>query len=82
MEKGWIRPSKLPAGVLILFIPKPDRTIRLYIDYRSLNKVTIKNRYPLPLVSKMLNQLSRAKIFTKLDLQDAYYRLHIKEGDK
>ena len=68
MEKGWIRPSKLPAGILILFVLKLDRTIRLYIDYRGLNKVTIKNRYPLLLVSKMLDQLSRAKIFIKLDL--------------
>jgi hypothetical protein len=72
----------LPVGVLILFILKPDRTIRLYIDYYGLNKVTIKNRYLLPLVSEMLDQLSRVKIFTKLDLQDAYYRLRIKEGDK
>jgi hypothetical protein len=82
MEKGWIRPSKLLAGVLILFVLKLDRTIRLYIDYRGLNKVTIKNRYLLPLVSKMLDRLSRAKIFTKLDLQDAYYRLRIKKGDE
>jgi hypothetical protein len=55
MEKGWIRPSKLPAGVLILFIPKLDRTIRLYVDYRGLNKVIIKNRYLLLLVSEMLD---------------------------
>jgi len=54
-EKGWIRPSKSPAGTPILFIPKPDGTIRLYIDYHGLNKVTIKNRYLLPLISKMLD---------------------------
>jgi len=68
LEKGWIRPSKLPVGALILFIPKLDGTIRLYIDYHGLNKIIIKNRYLLLLVSKMLDQLSRAKIFTKLDL--------------
>jgi hypothetical protein len=55
MEKGWIRPSKSLAGVLILFILKLDRTIRLYIDYRGLNKVIIKNYYLLLLVSKMLD---------------------------
>ena len=72
----------MPVGVLILFILKLDGTIRLYIDYYGLNKVIIKNYYPLLLVSKMLDRLSRAKIFTKLDLRDAYYRLYIKEGDK
>ena len=68
MEKGWIWPSKSLAGVLILFILKLDKTIRLYVDYRGLNKVIIKNRYPLLLVSEILDRLSRAKIFTKLDL--------------
>jgi hypothetical protein len=82
IEKGWIWPSKSLVGVLILFVLKLDRTIRLYIDYYSLNKVTIKNCYLLLLVSKMLDWLFRAKIFIKLDLQDAYYRLYIKEGDK
>ena len=55
IKKGWIQPSKLLAGVLILFILKLDRTIRLYIDYRGLNKVIIKNRYLLLLVSKILD---------------------------
>ena len=68
LKKGWIWPSKLLIGILILFIPKQDKTMRLYIDYYSLNKVTIKNRYPLLLVSEMLDQFFRAKIFTKLDL--------------
>jgi hypothetical protein len=70
------------VGILILFILKLDRTIRLYIDYHGLNKVIIKNYYLLLLVSKILDRLSRVKIFIKLDLQDAYYRLRIKEGDK
>ena len=55
LKKGWIWLSKLPAGVPILFIPKQDGTIRLYIDYYSFNKVTIKNHYPLLLVSEMLD---------------------------
>ena len=52
------------------------------MDYRGLNKVTIKNRYPIPLVSEMLDRLSKARVFTKLDLRDAYHRLRIKEGDE
>jgi hypothetical protein len=72
----------LLVGAPILFVLKLDRTIRLYIDYRGLNKVIIKNHYLLLLVSEMLDRLSRAKIFIKLDLRDAYYRLRIKEGDK
>jgi hypothetical protein len=81
-EKGWIRPSKSPAGAPILFVPKADGTMRLCVDYRGLNKVTIKNRYPIPLVGEMMDRLSKAKLFTKLDLRDAYHRLRIKEGDE
>ncbi|UPX20316.1 uncharacterized protein EKO05_0010552 [Ascochyta rabiei] len=81
-EKGWIRPSKSPAGAPILFVPKPDGTMRLCVDYWGLNKITIKNRYPIPLVSEMMDRLSKAKVFTKLDLRDAYHRLQIKEGDE
>ena len=82
LKKGWIQPSKLLISILILFVPKQDKTIRLYIDYYSLNKVTIKNYYLLLLVSKMLDRLFKAKDFTKLDLQDTYYKLCIKKGDK
>jgi hypothetical protein len=80
--KGWIRPSKLLAGAPILFVPKSDGTMRLCVDYRGLNKVTIKNCYLILLVSEMLDRLLKAKVFTKLDLRDAYYRLQIKEGDE
>lgn len=82
LEKGWVRHSKSPAGAPILFVPKADGTLRLCVDYRGLNKITIKNRYPIPLVSEMLDRLSKASIFTKLDLRDAYHRLRIKEGDE
>ena len=68
MEKGWIWLSKSLVNTLILFVPKLNEIIRLYVDYRSLNKVIIKNCYLLPLVSEMLNRLSKVKIFTKLDL--------------
>jgi hypothetical protein len=68
--------------MLILFIPKADSTIRLYINYHSLNKVTIKNRYPIPLVSKILDRLLKVKLFTKLNLCNAYYRLRVKKRNK
>ena len=80
MEKGFIRKSQSPAGYLILFVPKKDRTLRLYIDYRKLNDITVKNRYPLPNISKLQDRLSGAKYFTKLDLRGAYNLIRIKAG--
>ena len=65
-----------------MFVPKKDGGLRLCVDYRGLNKVTIKNRTPLPLISKTLDRLRRSKRFTKLDLKDAYYRLRIRKGDE
>jgi hypothetical protein len=82
LKKGWIRASKSPSAAPILFVPKKDGSHRLCVDYRGLNKITIKNRYPLPLISELLDRLGHAKIFSKLDLRDAYHRLRIKEGDE
>ena len=82
LQKGWIRRSTSPAGAPILFIPKKTGGLRLCVDYRGLNAVTIKNRTPLPLISETLDRFGKAKIYTKLDLKDAYHRLHIKEGDE
>ena len=82
LAKGWIRHSISPAGAPILFVPKKDGGLRLYVDYRGLNQVTIKNRHPLPLISETLDRLSGAKLFTKLDLKDAYHHIRIKEGDE
>jgi hypothetical protein len=82
LERGWIRESKSPAGAPILFVPKADGSYRLCVDYRGLNAITIKNRYPLPLISELMDRLSHAKIFTKLDLRDAYHRLRIRKGDE
>ena len=79
---GWIRRSKSPAGAPILFVPKSDGSLRLCVDYRALNKVTVKNRHPLPLINETLDRLTGAKIFTKLDLRDAYHRIRIKRGDE
>ena len=80
LRKGWIRYSKSSAGAPIIFIPKPDGTLRLCVDYRALNSMTVKDRYPLPLIGEILDRLSGAQMFTKLDLRDAYHRIRIKEG--
>ena len=82
LANGWIRPSESPAGAPILFVPKKDGTLRLCVDYRGLNDVTIKNRCPLPLISETLDRLSGAWYFSKLDLKDAYHRIPIKRGDE
>ena len=82
LAKGWIRRSTSPAGSPILFVPKKGGGLRLCVDYRGLNKVTIKDRCPLPLISETLDRLQGCKYFTKLDLKDAYHRIRIKAGDE
>ena len=83
LTSGKICPSKSSAGAPILFVPKKEgRGLCLYVDYRSLNKVTILNRYPLPLMNELRDRVRGAKIFTKLDLKSAYNLFRIKEGDE
>ena len=82
LRRGYIRPSKSPAGYPILFVPKKDGTLRLCVDYRKLNEITIKNRYPLPLIDELRQQTSKAKIFTKLDIREAYHQIRIKQGEE
>lgn len=82
LRRGWIRPSQSPAGAPIIFVPKKDGSLRLCVDYRGLNELTIKNRYPLPLVGETMDRLAGAKIYTQLDLKDAYHRIRIREGDE
>src|SRR5438045_9419191 len=82
LERGWIVPLRSLAGAPILFILKKDGGLRLCVDYHSLNKVTIKNRYPLPLITEMLDHLVGAVRYTKIDLKDAYHCLHIKSSDQ
>ena len=82
LANGFIHPSKSPAGAPILFDKKSDRSLRLCVNYRGLNNITIKNRYPLLLVGESLDCLGRAKQFTQLDLTSAYHQMRIKEGDK
>jgi hypothetical protein len=82
LRKGYIRPSKSPAGYPILFVPKKNGKLRLCVDYRQLNDITIKNRYPLPLASELRDRLHGAQWFTTLDLKGAYNLIRIKEGDE
>ena len=81
LARGWIRKSESPAGSPILFVPKKDGGLRLCVDYRALNKVTVKNRHPLPLISETLDRLSGAAVYTKFDLRDAYHRIPIADKD-
>ena len=82
LANGFIRPSKSPAGASILFNRKLDGSPRLCVDYWGLNNITIKNQYPLPLISKLLDRLGQARRFPQFDLTNAYYRMRICEGDK
>ena len=81
LEKGFIRPSVSPWGAPVLFVKKKDGTRRLCIDYRLLNQVTIKNKYLLPLIDKLFDQLNGAKYFTKLDLRSGYHQVWIEPSD-
>lgn len=82
LKKGFIRRSESPAGAPVLFTPKKDGKLRLCVDYRALNKVTVKNRCPLPLISETLDRLRSARIFTKLDLKGAYNLVRVANGDE
>jgi hypothetical protein len=80
-QKGYICPSSSPWGAPVLFVSKKDGSMRMCIDYRSLNEVTIKNKYPLPRIDDLFDQLQGAKYFSKIDLRSGYHQLRIKEAD-
>ncbi len=82
LTNGFIKPSKSPTGAPILFDKKPNGSLRLCVDYRGLNNLTIKNWYPIPLVRKSLDRLGWARRFTQLDLTNTYHQMRIKEGDE
>jgi hypothetical protein len=81
LDKGFIRPRNSPWEAPVLFVKKKDGTLRLCIDYRQLNKVTVKNRYPLPRIDDLFDQLKGARVFSKIDLRFGYHQLRIKEQD-
>jgi hypothetical protein len=78
LDKGFIRPSVSPWGTPILFVKKNDGTFRICIDYRELNKITIKNKYPLPRIDDLFDQLQDVQIFSKIDLRSGYHQLRIR----
>jgi hypothetical protein len=82
LAKGYIKPSKSPYGAPILFVHKKDGTLRMCVDYRALNKATVKNRYPLPRIDDLFDRLSGAKVFSRIDLRSRYYQIRIAEGDE
>ena len=82
LAKGFIRRSHSPAGSPVIFVKKKDGTLRLCVDYRGLNAITIKNRTPLPLIDETLDRIRDAKIYTKLDLRGAYNLVRIKQGEE
>src|SRR5262249_14519100 len=81
LDKGLIRPSVSPWGAPVLFVKKKDGSFRMCIDYRKLNQVTVKNKYPLPRIDDLFDQLQSAKVFLKIDFRSGYHQLPIKEED-
>ena len=73
LGKEWIRQSKSPILALIVFAKKKDGSIKVWVDYRNLNRITVKNRYPLPLIPELTDRLVGSTIFTKLDIRQAYH---------
>ncbi|WMV25700.1 hypothetical protein MTR67_019085 [Solanum verrucosum] len=81
LEKGFIRPSQSPWGAPVLFVKKKDGSLRMCIDYRQLNRVTVKNKYPLPRIDDLFDQLQGASHFSKIDLRSGYHQVKVRECD-
>jgi hypothetical protein len=81
LDLGLIRPSVSPWGAPVIFVKKKDGSLRLCIDYRDLNRATVKNRYPMPQIDDLFDQMKGATVFSKIDLRSGYHQLRIKEGD-
>jgi hypothetical protein len=81
LEKGFIRPISSPWGFPAIFVKKKDQTLRMCVDYRPLNEVTIKNKYPLPRIDILFDQLTGARVFSKIDLRSGYHQIRIRPED-
>ena len=81
LDKGFIRSSVSPWGAPVLFVKKKDGTLRMCIDYQHINKVTVKNKYPLPRIEDLFDQLKGAGVFSKIDLPSGFYQLRVKDVD-
>jgi hypothetical protein len=81
LDKGYIHPSTSPWGCSALFVEKKDKELRLCVDYRPLNAVTIKNKYPLPCIDILFDQLAGAQVFYKIDLRSGYHQIKIRAED-
>ena len=81
LSKGFIRPSKSPWGAPVLFMKKKNGSLRLCIDYRQLNRVTIRNQYPLPRIDELFDQLQGSRVYSKIDLRSGYHQLRVQESD-
>jgi hypothetical protein len=81
LDKGYIRPSSSPWGNTTLFVKNKDGSLRMCVDYRPLNAVTIKNKYPLPRIDVLFDQLASAKVFSKIDLRSRYHQIKIRASD-
>ena len=81
LDKGFVRPSVSPWGALVLFLKKKYGTLRMCIDYRQINRVTIKNKYQLPRIEDLFVQLKGASVFSKIDLRSGYYQRRVKDVD-
>lgn len=82
LDQGWIRASSSPAGAPVLFVRKPNGGLRFCVDYRGLNAITQRDRYPLPLIKETLRNLTKARWFTKLDVRSAFHRIRMKAGEE
>ncbi|GJW84707.1 putative reverse transcriptase domain-containing protein, partial [Tanacetum coccineum] len=80
-DKGFIRPSSSPWGAPVLFVKKKDGSFRMCIDYRELNKLTVKNRYPLPRIDDLFDQLQGSRVFSKIDMRSGYHQIRVREED-
>ncbi|GKE76626.1 putative reverse transcriptase domain-containing protein [Tanacetum coccineum] len=80
-DRGFIRPSTSPWGAPVLFVKKKDGSFRMCIDYRELNKLTVKNHYPLPRIDDLFDQLQGSSVYSKIDLRSGYHQLRVRDED-